>query len=430
MKRLILVALDWTRPKDPPMSLGHASILANLLKNNIDVVEKSWSVNHENFQSSDVVDFVMKNATKNSHFGIGAYVWNELHVQKIIKALKASTFSGKIIIGGPQISYLKSNLEKYYPEANIFVRGYAENALTQYMLSSDSHPQIKGIHYANTPDMSQSAQADLDSLPSPILNELILPQNFIRWETQRGCPFKCSFCQHRESSLGGEALKRRNFGDSRIAAEIQWLSNNKIGDLAVLDPTFNSGPKHVEIINQLNEHGFSGKIALQIRPEMIKPDFMDAIIKLNQQAKVVLEFGLQTIHKNEMKLINRMNNLKKVEQAVADCKANNIEVELSIIYGLPTQTLDSFKQTVEYCIDLKPNVLHAFPLMLLRGTELYENKEKFGLVEGFETPQVTTIRQQDGIPHVIASPSFSTEDWRKMANIADQIEEMNETNAI
>uniref|UniRef100_A0AC34FHM0 Radical SAM core domain-containing protein n=1 Tax=Panagrolaimus sp. ES5 TaxID=591445 RepID=A0AC34FHM0_9BILA len=189
-----------------------------------------------------------------------------------------------------------------------------------------------------------------------------------------------------------------------------------------LNPTFNSGKEHVKIIEELANHGFPGKIALQIRPEMIKPDFMDAIIKLNDTASVTLEFGLQTIHKDEMKIINRMNNLKKVENAVKQCKKNEINVEMSVIYGLPNQTLDSFKKTIDYCTNLNPNVLHAFPLMLLRGTELFDNKESLGLVEGFETPQITTIRQQDGIPHVISSPSFTFEEWRKMAEIADNIE--------
>uniref|UniRef100_A0AC35GNA4 B12-binding domain-containing protein n=1 Tax=Panagrolaimus sp. PS1159 TaxID=55785 RepID=A0AC35GNA4_9BILA len=217
MKRLIMVALDWTRPKDPPMSLGHASILANLIKHGINVTEKSWSVNHENFEAEEVVDFVVANSSKDSDFGIGAFVWNEIYVQKIIKSLKNAKFPGKIIIGGPQISYLKSDLEKYYPEADIFIRGYAENALTKYMMESTEsfYPSIKGIHYSGTPDESESAQADLDDLPSPILTGLIPAQNFIRWETQRGCPFRCSFCQHRETSFGGEALKRRNFGEMR-----------------------------------------------------------------------------------------------------------------------------------------------------------------------------------------------------------------------
>uniref|UniRef100_A0A914Y365 Radical SAM core domain-containing protein n=1 Tax=Panagrolaimus superbus TaxID=310955 RepID=A0A914Y365_9BILA len=134
------------------------------------------------------------------------------------------------------------------------------------MKSADTFPMIKGIHYARTPDISKSAQADLEDLPSPILAGLIPAQNFIRWETQRGCPFRCSFCQHRETAFGGEALKRRNFGELRIFEEIKWLSENNVGDLAVLDPTFNSGKEHIKIIEELANHGFPGKIALQISP--------------------------------------------------------------------------------------------------------------------------------------------------------------------
>ena len=90
-----MVALDWTRPKDPPMSLGHASILANLVKHGIEVLEKSYSVNHANFQVDNVIDFVLNNSSKDTtDFGIGAFVWNEIHVQKIIKTLKHEGFQG------------------------------------------------------------------------------------------------------------------------------------------------------------------------------------------------------------------------------------------------------------------------------------------------------------------------------------------------
>ena len=106
---------------------------------------------------------------------------------------------------------------------------------------------------------------------------------------------------------------------------------------------------------------------------------------MNIQAKVVLEFGLQTIHKNEMKMINRMNNLKRVEEVVVNCRNSNVTYEISIIYGLPNQTLDSFRKTVDYCKEkLDPDILHAFPLMLLRGTELFDKKDILQLTEGLK----------------------------------------------
>lgn len=115
-KKVIMISLDWTRPKDPPLSLGHASILANLLANDIDVSEKSWSVNHETFHIDDILNFIeshsiftMKTTTT---VAIGVFVWNEQYVQAIIHYLKQHKYRGQIILGGPQISYVKTNIAK------------------------------------------------------------------------------------------------------------------------------------------------------------------------------------------------------------------------------------------------------------------------------------------------------------------------------
>ncbi|CAG8798065.1 13752_t:CDS:1, partial [Racocetra fulgida] len=46
----------------PPLSLGHASILANLRHHNIDTFPRSWSVNVPTFSPDDVVEFIMMHA--------------------------------------------------------------------------------------------------------------------------------------------------------------------------------------------------------------------------------------------------------------------------------------------------------------------------------------------------------------------------------
>src|SRR5690606_34482665 len=130
-RNLLLVALDWTRPKDPPLSLGQASILANIKKYDMNVVDKSWSVSSPNFSEEDVVSFAMEHADKNTDFAMGAFVWNEVHIQSILSRLKTCKFPGRIILGGPQISYVKKGIEAFYPQADIFIRGYAEEALVK-----------------------------------------------------------------------------------------------------------------------------------------------------------------------------------------------------------------------------------------------------------------------------------------------------------
>lgn len=425
-RKLILTSLDWTRPKDPPLSLGHASILSNLIKHSVNVIPYSWSVNDDAFSTDHVTDAVMQHADPNTDFAIGAFVWNERYTMQILHQLKQYQFPGRIILGGPQISYVKQQIEQYYPQADIFIRGYAEDALAQLMLSSQQYPVIKGVHYANHIDLGESANVDFESLPSPYLTGIIQPQRFIRWETQRGCPFKCSFCQHRASD---ESQKRKQFSLSRIAAEAAWITQHKvIQDIAVLDPTFNAGPQYLFALEALISGGYTGKLALQSRAEMVNTEFLDAISALNKTARVVLEFGLQTIHKEEQKAIQRPNNLKKIAMIFDEAHKRNIEIEVSLIFGLPHQTVASFQQSIEFCKMLGVKTIHAFPLMLLRGTPLYAQKENFGLVESTDYDIASIDRVFFDIPHVIASPSFSLTDWKEMSKIASDLEIYNKRN--
>ncbi|KAF2077394.1 hypothetical protein CYY_001322 [Polysphondylium violaceum] len=421
--KLLLLSFDWTRPKDPPMSLGQASLVAKLHQENIPVIDKSWAVNSKQFRVEDAFRFVMAYAGEKVDLAMGAYVWHEPHTQALLAALKRENFPGRIILGGPQVTYTKQNLESYYPQADIFIRGYGEDALARLFLSTSGRPPIAGVHYAGEPDLGLSANIALDQLPSPYLTGIIKPQPFIRWETQRGCPFQCAFCQHRESD--SNVMKRRQLGYARVMEETQWILDNPIiQDIAVLDPVFNSGPHYMAILRQLIAGGYSGKIALQCRIEMVKDEFLEAISILNQTAKVVLEFGLQTIHSNEAKIIQRPNNMQKVKQVLLETRARNIATEVSLIFGLPGQTLSSFKESIAFCKDYGVPTIYAYPLMLLRGTPLHAAKESLQLVESSDI-DLQIDRLQQGIPHVISSPTFSYEDWCAMAEMAETLDQYN-----
>ncbi|UJR13120.1 hypothetical protein I4U23_000144 [Adineta vaga] len=414
------------KTKDPPISLGQSSILANLYENNIDVLSKSYAVNFSSFHPDDVTNYIMKNANESTDVALGAFIWNEKFLQIILNKLKKEKYPGRIILGGPQISYTKKNLEKFYPQVDVFIRGYGETALLQYMQQQiqNRYPQIQGIHYAGQIDQVQSAKTNFNELPSPFLKNLIPNQRFLRWETQRGCPFSCSFCQHRESTN----LTRRHFELTRISKEIQWLCRNesKVIDLNLVDPTFNSGPNYLNVLQQLIQYKYQGKITLQTRLEMIKPEFINAIVQLNQTAMVVLEFGLQTIHPNEQKFIDRPSNMKKIQRILNEIYEKSIECEISLIFGLPGQTIESFEKSIEFCLKHHVQIIHAFPLMLLRGTPLYEQKYHLKLIESDQgvCDEIDRI-QQYGIKHVVSSPTFSYSDWRKMAQLAGNLEIQN-----
>jgi radical SAM superfamily enzyme YgiQ (UPF0313 family) len=97
-----------------------------------------------------------------------------------------------------------------------------------------------------------------------------------------------------------------------------------------------------------------------------------------------------------------------------------------LIYGLPYQTIESFKKSIEFVNNLGADKVVAWPLMLLRGTELEKRKEKLDLKEEVLSSvdldsDLPKKRISEGILHVVESPSFTKEEWREMMRIVNEI---------
>ena len=201
------------------------------------------------------------------------------------------------------------------------------------------------------------------------------------------------------------------------------MIDNAAMDIAVLDPTFNSGTQYLDILKRFAERGYTGKLSLQCRLEMVKPEFLDLVQDINRSGRVVLEFGLQTIHREEMRVIQRLNNMRKINRILPDIQRRSIETEISLIFGLPMQTVGSFQESIDFCKEQGVETIHAFPLMLLRGTLLYDQKQKLGLVESTDKVFPKIPRIQENIPHVVSSPSFTFSDWLQMGEMSEALEQ-------
>jgi len=408
-RSVFVLALDWTRAKDPRVPLGHASVVANLCaRSGADVTHRAFSLNAPDFQLEPVVESVLNwdrgSAGRSRDLGIGVYVWNERYVQRLLVELRQRGFSGRIVLGGPQISYAPVGVEQLYPEADCFIRGYGETAFAAVTATHEriEHP---GVTWRGGPEVASRAEADLASLPSPLLTGLIPSegQRYLRWETQRGCPYRCTFCQHRES---GARLRNALLPLERLREEIMLFARAGTREVDVLDPIFNQGPTHLLILEELVRQRVQAQLSLQCRFELLKPEFLE----LCTQLKVYPEFGLQTIHAAEGRIVQRQNNMPRVEAAMEDLAQHGIAYMVTLIYGLPGQTLESFRASVEFCLAKRVHTVRAFPLNLLRGTALEREKERWGLAES-DAP----------IPMVIRSNSFDEADWRQMRRIAEAL---------
>ena len=398
---VVLVSLDWLREGDPPFALGCASIASSLRACGVHVRIVSDAVNRPGFSPDAFLTRVLEAVSEagiRTLVGIGAFVWCESEVQALLHALAPKT---GVVLGGPQVSYTGPGLERLYPKARYFVRGNGELAMVS-LAFGHAENGMDGLHVAGMDDHCTRADFPLDALPSPHLDGTSPIGPFVRWETQRGCQFSCAFCQHRQP---GDRLLNANLPMGRLRREMAAFADAGTGKIAVLDPIFNADcGRAVELLGRMRASGIGARLSLQCRFELVTDAFLDAAETLD----ATLELGLQTVHDDEARAVGRPNRMGSVESVIAKLNGRQMPYEVSLIYGLPFQTVERFQESVDWCLEQGVPRVRAWPLMLLRGTPIHAQREKWGYVESVG----------ERIPIVVESRWFSRSEHSRMEDIA------------
>jgi radical SAM superfamily enzyme YgiQ (UPF0313 family) len=245
------------------------------------------------------------------------------------------------------------------------------------------------------------------------MNELCIEfnQKKIRMETKRGCPYSCAFCAHKDLNDN----KIYYFPLGRVKSELNLFKERQVKKINIIDPIFNIGNNYLQILEYIYKSKIDSQISLQVRFEEIKNEKGVKFIDLCNKLNVVLEFGVQSLIENECSIIKRKNDIDNIEKIIKELIKNKIKFEISLIYGLPKQTIKSFYKTIRLLNSFGcENNIKSYPLMLLKGTDLYKNKQEWGLKE-------RKFENNYNIPLVVASKSFSEGEWHEMESIANQL---------
>lgn len=384
---LLFISLDWSRPKDLRTPLSTASIEAYFRQNqtgNVNAEFKNFNLNSLDFAVCDVQKSITELQPR--FLALGAYIWNEKYVPDIVRWTKANYPKTVIILGGPQVTYGNHHLVTEYPGIDYFIRGEGEMPFTELMnvLSSGDVPNQDMLNrYAIfTPETLKLGKCDgiftgeLDKLPSPYLSQ-ILPveqnQPFVRWETLRRCPYKCSFCQFRL-----EGHKVIEISHERLFQELEYFKEKEVKEINVLDPIFNLKPKHyLEICRKIDTLGMKTRFYFQCRLELLCRKDREEFLKFCRDHDVWLEFGVQTFREKESDAIQRGNKYTKIYEGIDSLHQFNVPFDLHLIFGLPFQSLEDFLWSYDRAKEASPSGLYLFPLNILKGTDLYEKREKW-----------------------------------------------------
>ena len=124
--------------------------------------------------------------------------------------------------------------------------------------------------------------------------------------------------------------------------------------------------KYEPILKQNNVIGLS----IATRPDSISDECLEYLCELNKKTYLTIELGLQTIHDETSKLINRCHSLECFEECVKRLRKNNINVVVHIINGLPYETKEMMIDTIKYLNKLDIQGIKIHMLCILKNTAL------------------------------------------------------------
>lgn len=120
-------------------------------------------------------------------------------------------------------------------------------------------------------------------------------------------------------------------------------------------------------------------LSIATRPDCLDDEILDLLDEINKIKPVWIELGLQTMHEETAKLINRGYPLSCFEDAVMALSKRSLTIIVHVILGLPGESNDDILQTISY---LNTQPIHGIKLQLLhvlKNTKLADYLDKIHL---------------------------------------------------
>lgn len=130
--------------------------------------------------------------------------------------------------------------------------------------------------------------------------------------------------------------------------------------------------KYETILNLDNVVGLN----IATRSDAITDEVIDYLEELNNKTDLIIELGLQSMHEETLKLINRGHDLKNFEDCFKKLKSRGIKVVVHIINGLPYETKDMMIETAKYLNELDIDGIKIHMLHIIKNTDLEDLYKK------------------------------------------------------
>ena len=336
--------------------------------------------------------------------GFSNYTWNVALSKFAGEWIKEKDPSLPIIMGGPNIRTYRKGIEeflmhnKYVDTYCMFAGEISVYKILKFLLDQPKKKRTSEVLKKHTFDGCYSISknqlvgnsnyekpSDLDEVPSPFLTGLMDP--FLKkgyypiFETNRGCPFSCTFCIWGISALN-KVLK---FSMGRVKNELTYVANSttESSALVLADANFGILKRDVEIAQHIRNLYDTTKSFSSIRmywAKVAKPHMVDIGKILGHLTHTYIAF--QSLDDEVLENIKRKNiRTEELSELIEKLKGFSYGAQTDLLVGLPGETFDSHLNSYNKALSMGLTHIFGGEIQMLPGAEMDEesHRKKYGL---------------------------------------------------
>ena len=292
----------------------------------------------------------------------------------------------------PIVKRLIGVIRRLNPKAKIVVGGYTPSIMTDRFTDWDIDHLIIGegelamldiIQGKPKPRVIKGEQIPLDELPYINRSFYNYPKEMactfvpgqlapmITMISGRGCPHLCTFCQPAENSIYGRPYRSRSVNHV-IGELIELREKYPFKSVVFWDDTFTINKKWVmEFCDAYQANGFIQDIIACCRADILCNN-VDMIKRLQEIGLKWFIIGVESGSQRMLDFLKKGTTVEQNIKAVMTCHELGIKTYTSFMLGLPTETKEEQRATIDLIKMLNPTHPSMFWFRPIYGTEIYQ----------------------------------------------------------
>ncbi len=365
--------IDKTSPKIVLATLNarffHTSFGLRYLYANLQELQEFCEIKEFIIQTRaiDIVEQIL--ASNPDIVGFGVYIWNIVETTDVVNLLKVIAPEIKVVLGGPEVSY-ETEQQAIVACADYVLTGPADISFYQLCknIINETPPEKKVLNSKPVP-LAEIA------LPYEYYTDEDLKHRLLYVEASRGCPFKCEFCL---SSLDKSSTP---FELTSFLEQMEILYQRGARNFKFIDRTFNLNINTTMQIMQFFLDRMTDDLYLhfEVVPDHL-PRKLKELLAQFPEGSLQFEIGIQTFNIDVQKNISRKQNNAKSKENLLWLRDNtSAHIHADLIFGLPGETLDTFKDSFNQLYHCRPHEIQMGILKRLKGSPIIRHTEAFDL---------------------------------------------------